>query len=52
MSVFIIFLVDSFIFLLVIFFYLNFTAACQTNANKKNNTGIIGKISTIGSKGK
>lgn len=46
------FLILFFIFLLVIHFYLNFTAACQTNANKKKSTGIIGRTSTIGSKGK
>ena len=31
--------------------YLKLTDACQTNANNKKNTGIIGKISTIGSNG-
>ena len=31
--------------------YLKLTAACQTKANNINNTGIIGNISTIGSKG-
>lgn len=30
--------------------YLNPTAACQTNANNKKNTGIIGNISTSGLK--
>lgn len=30
-----------------IYFYLNFTAACQTNASNKNNKGIIGKILTF-----
>ena len=28
--------------------YLNPTAACQTNANNKKKTGIIGNTSTIG----
>ena len=28
--------------------YLNPIAACQTNANNKKKTGIIGKTSTIG----
>jgi hypothetical protein len=28
--------------------YLNPTAACQTNANARNNTGIAGITSTIG----
>ena len=28
--------------------YLNPTLACHTKANKKNNTGIIGKISARG----
>ena len=28
--------------------YLNPMAACQTNANNKKKTGIIGKTSTIG----
>jgi hypothetical protein len=32
-------------------FYLKLTEACQTKANSKNNTGITGKTSTIGSKG-
>jgi len=32
-------------------FYLKLTDACQTNANKIKRTGIIGKTSTIGSKG-
>jgi hypothetical protein len=30
--------------------YLNPTAACQTKANSKNNTGITGRMSTIGLK--
>jgi len=32
-------------------YYLKLTEACQTKANKINNTGIIGKMSTIGEKG-
>lgn len=35
----------------LIFYYLKPTAACQTKAKAKNNTGITGKTSTIGSKG-
>lgn len=31
--------------------YLKETDACHTKANNKKNTGIIGKTSTIGSKG-
>ena len=31
--------------------YLKLTDACQTKANNKNNTGITGKISTMGSNG-
>ena len=31
-------------------FYLNPTAACQTNTNKKKNKGIRGKTSTVGAK--
>ena len=31
-------------------FYLNPTLACQTKANKKNNTGITGIISASGPK--
>ena len=31
-------------------FYLNPTAACQTKANSKKNTGITGATSTIGLK--
>jgi|TARA_B100000767_G_scaffold69663_1_gene66308 hypothetical protein len=30
------------------FFYLNPTAACHTNANKRKSTGIAGIMSTIG----
>lgn len=33
------------------FSYLKLTAACQTKANKMNNTGIMGNTSTIGAKG-
>ena len=32
-------------------FYLKLTDACQTKAKSKKSTGIIGKTSTIGSKG-
>ena len=31
-------------------FYLNPTAACQTNTNKKKNKGINGRTSTVGAK--
>ena len=31
-------------------FYLNPTAACQTNTNKKKNRGISGRTSTVGAK--
>ena len=31
-------------------FYLNPTAACQTNTNKKKNKGIKGRTSTVGAK--
>jgi hypothetical protein len=31
-------------------FYLKPTLACHTNANKKNNTGIIGRMSVRGPK--
>jgi len=31
-------------------FYLNPTAACQTNTNKKKNKGISGRTSTVGAK--
>jgi len=31
-------------------FYLNPTAACQTNTNKKKNKGIRGRTSTVGAK--
>jgi len=30
--------------------YLNPTAACQTNTNKKKNKGISGRTSTVGAK--
>jgi len=30
--------------------YLNPTAACQTNTNKKKNKGINGRTSTVGAK--
>ena len=32
------------------YFYLKPTLACQTNANKKNNTGTTGNISVRGPK--
>jgi hypothetical protein len=31
-------------------FYLNPTAACQTNTNKKKNKGMSGRTSTVGAK--
>ena len=34
----------------LIVFYLNPTAACQTNTSKKKNKGINGRTSTVGAK--
>ncbi len=31
-------------------YYLNPTAACHTNTNKKKNKGISGRTSTVGAK--